>query len=151
MTTMPPDPSSNARRTFLLSGVGGLLVGTLFCLLTWWLSDPTSLLALLAPERLGSPWPTRILLFGLGLIVVSEIPMMLWVLVRLAKERQARLFTHLTHATYTAFPGVYALMGGVLTGQRWWAWPMLFVCVFRFTLSTLAVPQHLHTQTDIEA
>ncbi|KPL86297.1 hypothetical protein [Ardenticatena maritima] len=151
MNTTPPRTSQRARRTFVWYGVGGLVLGTLFCLLTWLLSAPTSWLAFLSPERLGSPWPTRILLFGLGLIVVSEIPMMLWVLIRMAKERQVRFLTNLTHATYTAFPGVYALMGGLLTGQRWWAWPMLFICVFRFTVSTLAVPQHLHIQTNIEA
>lgn len=124
-------------RPFWVAGLVGLVAGAGLCGMAWWLPGPLAALALLSPAVVGRGL-TQLFLIVLGLIVVFEMPLMLFVLVRLARERQTGiLFT--THGVYVAFPGVYGVLGGVLTGQRWWAPLMFFLCAMRLVFSLLAL------------
>ncbi len=124
-------------RPFWVVGLIGLTVGIGLSGLAWWLPGPLAAAALLGPSTVG-PALTRLFLIVLGLIVVLEMPVMLFVLVRFAREHQWNAL-FLTHGVYVAFPGVYGVLGGVLTGQRWWAWVMLFLCAMRLVFSLLAL------------
>lgn len=136
-----------AQDTFQRAGIAGIVVGTIVTILAWWLPRLLSPLALLSVDAWGSPWPARLFLLGLGLIVVLEIPLMLWVLIRLARAGGKNTLLNLTHVGYVAFPGVYALIGTVLSAQRWWAWIMLFLVGMRVILSMLAVPSQIQDRS----
>lgn len=136
-----------AKEAFQRAGIAGIFVGTIVTLLAWWLPRLLSPLALLSVDAWDSPWPARLFLLGLGLIVVLEIPLMLWVLIRLARAGDKNTLLNLTHVGYVAFPGVYALIGTVLSAQRWWAWIMLFLVGMRVILSMLAVPSQIQDRS----
>jgi len=124
-------------RPFWGIGLVGLVVGLALSVLAWWLPSLLAVAALLGPGTVG-PGLTRLFLILLGLIVVLEMPFMLFVLVRLARGEQWNALI-LTHGVYVAFPGVYGVLGGVLTGQRWWAVVMFFLCTVRLVFSLLAL------------
>ncbi|GEM_PF-3992600 len=126
-------------RPFWLAGLVGLVAGGLLSLMAWWVPGTLEGVAFLRPDLAGQV-VTRLFLIALGLIVVMEMPFMIFVMVRLARE--GSISGHLLvamHGVYVAFPGVYALLGSTLTQQRWWAWPMLFLCFMRLVLSLLAL------------
>lgn len=132
-----------AEGAFRRAGIAGVFAGIALTLLAWWLPPLLSPLALFSIDAWDSPWPARVFLLGLGLIVALEIPLMLWALVRLARAGHQNRLLNLTHLGYVAFPGVYALIGTVLTAQQWWAWIMLFLVAMRIILSLLAVPSQI--------
>ncbi|MDQ7029649.1 MAG: hypothetical protein Q9O62_07665 [Ardenticatenia bacterium] len=132
-------------RPFWLAGLVGLLVGGGLSVVAWWVPGVLGRVALLRPDLAGETI-TRLFLIALGLIVVMEMPFMLFVMVRLARAGTVSgPLLVATHGLYVAFPGVYALLGSVLTQQRWWAWPMLFLCAMRLVLSLLALAGVLRT------
>lgn len=131
---------------FRRAGIAGIFGGIILTLLAWWLPTVLSPLALLSVDAWDSPWPARLFLLGLGLIVVMETPFMLWALTRLARAGDQNQLLTLTHLAYIAFPGIYALIGTVLSGQRWWAWIMLFLVGMRIILSMLAVPSQIQNE-----
>lgn len=135
-----------AQASFRRAGIAGILAGAVVALLAWWLPRLLSPLALLSVEAWDSPWAARLFLLGLGLIVVLETPLMLWVLIKLARAGDQNRLLTLTHVGYVAFPGVYALIGTVLSAERWWAWIMLFLVGMRVILSMLAVPSLIQNE-----
>lgn len=129
-----------SRLGFVVAGLVGLGVGILLCLVAWWIPQYLASLAILGAAAWGSKWPPRLFLLALGLIVTVELPLMLYVMLRLARNSQRAGLVSLTHAGYVAFPGIYALLGTVLTGERWWAWVMLFLSGIRVVISSITVP-----------
>lgn len=121
---------------FRWAGIAGLLAALLLSGLGWWL--PSFLPALLAPDRIGPAAP-RIFLLVLGLIATAEMPLMLLVLVQLARRGTSVGILAFTHFGYVLFPAIYALLGTALTGERWWLLAMLFLALVRLVMSLLAV------------
>lgn len=128
----------SAWRRFALAGLAGLLLAGLLGLAAWFV--PSIVPAPISPARAGGPLVPRIFLLGLGFLAVAELPLMLFVLVRLSYSmRGGQTTLNLTHLAYVAFPAVYALLGTGLTGERWWAVLMFFLAMVRLVMSLLAV------------
>ncbi|MGH2543553.1 MAG: HAD-IIA family hydrolase, partial [Ardenticatenaceae bacterium] len=127
------------RREFLMAGAAGLLVGLLLNLLVVALTPLFAPVALLSPAHLGTPLGALIFLLLLGLLVAAELPLVLYALIRMARQRAPAVALNALHLAYVAFPAFYGMLGGLLTGERWWPWAMGFLSFLRLVSSALAI------------
>lgn len=139
------DPLLNTptRKSFLLTGIAGtiLTVGLLFLL--YLLAPMLQSFAILHPAQLGTNWGSILFLLLVGLLVVSEWPLMLFLMVRMARNRASAWVLNTVHLTYTFLPALYGILGVVLTGQQWWGGVMAFLSLMRFSSSAFIHPRQL--------
>ncbi|MGB0388145.1 MAG: HAD-IIA family hydrolase [Ardenticatenaceae bacterium] len=130
-----------SRKLFLLAGLAGTGLALLFSLLLVAVL-PSSGQAFLGKARFGSALGVILLLMALGLIVMVEWLLMLFLIVRMARRGNGALLVG-THFAYTFFPVLYGALGGALTGETWWIGVTAFLSVMRFSTSVLINPRQM--------
>lgn len=134
---------SATRKQFLLAGIAGTILAFLLSFLLVIINPFFSSLAFLSAEQLGETWGATLFLLLLGFIVMAEWPMMLFVLVRLARQGVSAFLMNGTHLAYTFFPALYGALGSVLTGQNWWIGVMALSSLLRLSTSVLINPRQM--------
>ncbi len=146
---MAPPLSNSAtlsRRDFAIVGIVGAVVGILLGLLLYALAPALAPLALLSRNYLGTNLVTLVFLLVLGFVAMAEWPLMLFAMIRLARQAAPAWVQLGTHAAYALFPAIYGAIGLILTGQVWWLWVMLLVIPFRLISSLYGIrPTELAT------
>ncbi|MDQ4074830.1 MAG: HAD-IIA family hydrolase [Chloroflexota bacterium] len=127
------------RRAFLLAGAVGFVLSLLLALTAFVAVRALPGLALLSEAYLGTSLPAFIFLLALGSLAVLELPLVLIILVRLARRGATRWTLNGLHFAYVAFPGFYGVLGTFLTGERWWLWLMLLLSGARYASSAAAI------------
>jgi hypothetical protein len=118
------------------AGFAGLVAAVLVSVLAWY--APGMVTILLTTARVGV-WAPRIFLLALGLVACLELPLMLLLMIQMIKRANGITLLPLVNFSYVFFPAVYALLGTMLTGQRWWVFVMLLLAFMRFISSLLAI------------
>ncbi len=143
-----PLNSGAPRRGFLQAGAVGLVAALLLSVAVFVVAAYLRGLALLGEERLGTPWGALLFLLALGLLAVMELPLVLWVLVRLARQGVAGPTLNALHFGYVLFPALYGALGALLTGERWWLAVMALLAGARLVTSAAAIhPEQMAART----
>ena len=130
------------RLSLLLSGLAGLLAGGLLSAVCVWLVS-SGTIPVLAPF----PVVTLILVLVLGAFSLAEIPMMVFLMRRLAIERPAnRGFVLGLNALYVSFASIYGAPVLLLTGNLGWGLALCSLGIVRLVASTFWVPQRSEEQ-----
>ena len=134
---------TSTRKSFLLAGATGtgLAFGLLFLL--YLLAPGLQALAILSPTRLGNSWGAILFLLLVGLLVVAEWPLMLFLMMRLARNAASAWLLNGLHLAYAFLPAFYGALGMVLTGEAWWGGIMVFISILRLSTSAFINPREL--------
>lgn len=130
---------AGTRQSFVRAGVAGSGAALLLSLLLWFTASALQGLAFLSAERVGNNLGAILFLLVLGFIAVAEWPVMLFVMIRMARRGLPAPALLATHFTYTVFPAVYGALGTALTGERWWLPVMALLSLFRLSTSAVAI------------
>jgi len=135
--------STSTRKSFLWAGVAGtgLAFGLFFLL--YLLAPALQALAILNRAQLGSSWGAILFLLLIGLLVVAEWPLMLFLMLRMARHDASAWVLNGLHLAYTFLPAVYGSLGVVLTGEQWWGGVMAFLSIMRLSTSAFIDPHQL--------
>lgn len=135
--------NTSTRKSFLWAGVAGtgLAFGLFFLL--YLLAPALQALAILNRTQLGHNWGAILFLLLVGLLVVAEWPLILFLMVRMARNGASAWLLNSLHLAYTFLPAIYGSLGMVLTGERWWGGVMLFLSIMRLSSSAFIDPRQL--------
>ena len=131
------------RKSFLLAGLAGTLLAFLLLLLFYAVTSYLNMLAILTNDQLGSNSGAILFLLVLGLIVLAEWPLMLFLMLRMVRRGIFVRLLNGMHLAYTFFPALYGVLGTLLTGETWWLGVMAFLSLMRLSTSVFINPRQI--------